>query len=87
MVYSFGGRRTATLPQQASQVPLRVVVEGIAIPGVGVKAGTRDNGAEILEAESGGAAELAGLHGTDVINAVDQLPSGSARELPAPIPS
>jgi len=46
-----------------------VAVEGIAIPGLGVKAGTRDNGAEILEVESGGPAELAGLHVTDVINA------------------
>jgi hypothetical protein len=71
VIYSFGGRRTATLPQQASQAPPRVAVEGIAIPGLGLKAGTRDNGAEILEVESGGAAELAGLHVTDVINAVD----------------
>jgi hypothetical protein len=53
----------------------------MAIPGLGVKAGTRDNGAEILEAESGGAAEWAGLQVTDVINAVDQLPIRSAQKL------
>jgi hypothetical protein len=83
VVYSFGGRRTATPPQQASPTPARIPVEGIAIPSLGVKAGTRDNGVEILEVESGGAAELAGLHVTDVINAVDQLPIRSAQELAA----
>ncbi len=83
VVYSFGGRQNATSAQQPSLPLARVAVEGIAIPSLGVKAGTRDNGAQILEVEPSGVADLAGLHVTDVINAVDQIPIRSAPELAA----
>ena len=68
---------------EASPALPPIAVEGIAIPGLGVKAGTRNNGVEILQVESGGVAELAGLHVSDVINAVDQIPIRTAQELAA----
>jgi opacity protein-like surface antigen len=78
IVYSFGGvAKEAQSPAPATSTA------SMPIPSLGLRAGTRDNGAEVLAIEPGGVAALAGLHVTDVINKVDGKPISTAMELAA----
>jgi opacity protein-like surface antigen len=77
IAYSFGGvARTV-------QSPAPTTTASMPIPALGLRAGTRDNGAEVLAIEPSGVAALAGLHVTDVINKVDGKPISTAMELAA----
>jgi S1-C subfamily serine protease len=79
-VFMFGNRRT--MPQAVIEPSADVLGSAMSIPSLGVMAATRGKGGvQITEVASGGVAELAGLHATDVINMVDSRPVNSALEL------
>jgi S1-C subfamily serine protease len=75
------GNRT-TMPQAVIEPSADVLGSTMSIPTLGVMATTRGKGGvQITEVVSGGVAEMAGLHVTDVINMVDSRPMNSALEL------
>jgi hypothetical protein len=78
IVYSFGG-----VAKGAQSPATATTTASMPIPALGLRAGTRDNGAEVVAVEPGGVAALAGLHVTDVINKVDGKPISTAMELAA----
>jgi opacity protein-like surface antigen len=81
VAYSFGG--VAKGAQSRSPSPTTTTAASVPIPALGLRAGTRDNGAEIVVIEPGSVAALAGLHVTDVINKIDGKSINTAIELAA----
>jgi opacity protein-like surface antigen len=81
-VYSFGG--TASDGRKPRPASAKVPPSAIAVPALGIRAVTPDNGgAEIVEVASGSVVALAGLRVGDVINTVDGKPTTTAPELAA----